>query len=868
MSDPREPFIPGQRWISESEPELGLGLVVETDRRRVEFRFPAADETRTYAIGSAPVARVRYRVGDEIGGPGGQRLRVERLEENGGLITYHGGGHALPESEVAAETGFDQPEERLLAGQADEPATFALRLATLRRREELCRSPLRGFAGGKVELVPHQLYIAHEVSRRMLPRVLLSDEVGLGKTIEACLILHRLLVTGRIRRVLILVPSPLVHQWYVELLRRFNLNFSIYDEERCQAMTESEPGANVFLEEQRVLCSLDWLCGEPRRALAAAEAGWDLLIVDEAHHLRWSPDAPSPEYAVAEHLARSAPGLLLLTATPEQMGLESHFARLRLLDPHRYPDYGRFVEERARFRKVAAEAKAMLDAGDEKALRAWLDRHGPGRVIFRNTRSAMPGFPRRYYHPVPLARDPDAAVNPAVRWLADFLREHPDTKVLAICSGREEVGRVHRALQKLISVNTALFHEDLPLIQCDRQAAWFAEPDGARLLIASEIGGEGRNFQFVQHLVLLGLPDDPEMLEQRIGRLDRIGQTGDIHIHVPYRKGSPEEDRARWLHEGLDAFETPLVGGYELMQRFGERLGHITDALIKETRKEHRRVVKEIEAGRDRLLELNSFRPDVAAGLVQQIRQLDTDPGLEDYLLSLLDHFGVHAEKLSGRDYLLLRGHLFTDDFPLREEQLLVTLDRARAIAREDITLMSWDHPMVEGAMDLLLGSPQGNAAFALSESAERVALCAVFVLECVAPPQTGHLPFLPPTPIEVTLDARGQSLDGPPDDLRPGDVWAFFDGSPRLREALGALIASARRSAEEQADETIEQARDQMRQHLGGELARLVELRKVNDHVRQEEIDELARRIAALDEALGEARLRLDSILLVAPAR
>jgi ATP-dependent helicase HepA len=127
--------------------------------------------------------------------------------------------------------------------------------------------------------------------------------------------------------------------------------------------------------------------------------------------------------------------------------------------------------------------------------------------------------------------------------------------VLVICQTRAEVRIIQEELESLIKVKTAQFHEDMPLLQCDRQAAWFAEPDGARVLIASEIGGEGRNFQFVQHLVLMGLPHDPEMLEQRIGRLDRIGQSGDIHIHVPFLKGTPEEGRLRWYHEGLNAFE-------------------------------------------------------------------------------------------------------------------------------------------------------------------------------------------------------------------------------------------------------------------------------------------------------------------------
>src|SRR5690606_41133390 len=88
------------------------------------------------------------------------------------------------------------------------------------------------------------------------------------------------------------------------------------------------------------------------------------------------------------------------------------------------------------------------------------------------------------------------------------------------------------AIKERFNLNLALFHEGLPLVQRDRQAAWFAEPDGAQVLLCSEIGSEGRNFQFAHHLVLFDLPLNPGLVEQRIGRLDRIGQTDTIRIHV------------------------------------------------------------------------------------------------------------------------------------------------------------------------------------------------------------------------------------------------------------------------------------------------------------------------------------------------
>ncbi|SUG21504.1 ATP-dependent helicase HepA [Salmonella enterica subsp. arizonae] len=116
--------------------------------------------------------------------------------------------------------------------------------------------PYSGLRGQRTNLIPHQLNIAHDVGRRHAPRVLLADEVGLGKTIEAGMILHQQLLSGAAERVLIIVPETLQHQWLVEMLRRFNLRFALFDDERY---TEAQHDAyNPFETEQLVICSLDF----------------------------------------------------------------------------------------------------------------------------------------------------------------------------------------------------------------------------------------------------------------------------------------------------------------------------------------------------------------------------------------------------------------------------------------------------------------------------------------------------------------------------------------------------------------------------------------------------------------------------------
>jgi ATP-dependent helicase HepA len=254
--------VVGQRCMSEREPELGLGVVSSVDRsaRRIGVEFPGTGEQRLYALGTSVLKRVQFRAGETVSTRVGTALVVVAVEEEGGLLVYvGGGGERVKEQEVSSVTSVSLPQERLLAGQVDSGEVFDLRYRALRAQARFRQSEVRGYLGGRLELLPHQFYILQQVAGRQVPRVLLADEVGLGKTIEACLILQRLLAVGRAKRVLILVPESLTHQWFVELLRRFNLWFSIYDEPRCIACEGSNPEQNPFLAAQLVLTGVSFL---------------------------------------------------------------------------------------------------------------------------------------------------------------------------------------------------------------------------------------------------------------------------------------------------------------------------------------------------------------------------------------------------------------------------------------------------------------------------------------------------------------------------------------------------------------------------------------------------------------------------------
>lgn len=910
--------------------------------RAVTISFGATRETRQYvASDEAPLRRAAFRAGDTITLKQGGTRRVSRVAERSGLLFYTCDDREICETELSHALTFNSPLDRLYAGQFDPSRVFNVRFSALTHQHRRRQSEVRGFVGGRIDLLPHQLGIAADVTRRLLARVLLADEVGLGKTIEACLIVHRLLQTGRARRILIVVPETLVHQWFLELLRRFNLFFHIFNEARCTAIQEARPEANPFLDDQLLLCDIGLLTENPARLDEAVSAGWDLVVVDEAHHLAWTPESPSAAYSAIERLGQATPGLLLLTATPEQLGVAGHFARLRLLDPDRFHDLHAFVSEAQTYQAVAQVARAIEDgralSAEETATLAdtlgesvdavagalanatsrealverLLDRHGTGRVMFRNTRSSIGGFPARIVHlhrleaPRPsvvkaLAAEWDVdtltaevtdgrisyAYDPRLDWLVALLQDVAPDKVLLICQTPLKAIAIETALRQRTSVAAAAFHEHMSLIQRDRGAAWFADPEGARLLICSEIGSEGRNFQFAHHLVLFDLPLDAGLVEQRIGRLDRIGQRSDIHLHVPVVPDTHLAVMARWYDEGLDALAHHAQGSRELLEQFEPELrrlasrshrerrtiGPAIDAFIAAVATQRAVVAARLEEGRDRLLERHSFRPARSASLVAHIQADDESRTLDDFMLSVFDLFFIEVEELEPRTYRLGSAGVLVDDFPgLTSDRVTVTTARATALAREDLQFLTWDHPLATGALDMLLSSERGNCALARWHDASVSALYieVAFVLECLAPASLHVDRFLAPTPLRVAVDHRGQDATTALEAQVLNDAPARF-GRALLERAdlrdrvLPRMLERASTLAESRRPALIEAARTHMNEVMSQEVIRLVDLQKVNRLVTDAEIASLRAQQDALGQHLSDARLRIDSVRLI----
>ena len=930
-------FIPGQRWISSNESELGLGLILEVEFKRVTVLFLASNEKRIYASDNAPLTRVIFAVGDIIESVDENKITVTKLIEENGLITYVGKDESdqvvhLEEIELNHNIQFNKPQDRLFTGQIDPNAWFLLRYQTWQYQQQHQQSPVKGLIGGRTSLIQHQLYIAHEAASRAAPRIMLADEVGLGKTIEAGLIIHQRLINGLSKRILIIVPESLLHQWLVEMLRRFNLRFSIFDEVRCleesgedgfDADDDNIPGfqrINPFGNEQCILCSQEFFSAHPHRQNQAIQADWDMVIVDEAHHLEWNQQVASPEYLFVEQLGLRTPSLILLTATPEQLGQESHFARLRLLDADRFHNFAAFVEEEKQFEPIAEAAKLLLsdlpltvdvqqhlaellkednvaplllnlNAPHESAtardtlLKILVDHHGTGRILFRNSRQTVRGFPERKRHAYPLsgvANEADWEKDPRYLWLVGKVRQLAGQKALLITKHAQTAISLENTLKNRAGIAAAVFHEGMSIIERDRAAAYFADHDSAaRLLICSEIGSEGRNFQFAHHLILFDLPENPDLLQQRIGRLDRIGQKETIQIHIPYLENSQEEALYQWYDEGLDAFHLNNSAATRVAELLHDELQSVLAKpsrkavvdLIADTQELNADIETQLQNGRDLLLELNSCRKEVASDLIDQVKAIEKQGVLWPYLEDLFECYGVETEFHSPDCFIITPGdHMRVSGFPgLQEDGITVTTSRQIALAREDMQFFTWEHPTVTAAMDLVQSSETGNATIAVVRNNDlkpgQFLLECLFIVECSAPAELQISRFLPATPIRILIDQNMQdksqaiehrSLVENRTSFEQQQIVEFINNQ---REHITKILNLAEKNAKIGMQSLISDATKTMLESLTAEIKRLVRLKKVNPTIKTDEIEYLKDMTLLAHENIQAAQIRLDAV-------
>lgn len=352
---------------------------------------------------------------------------------------------------------------------------------------------------------------------------------------------------------------------------------------------------------------------------------------------------------------------------------------------------------------------------------------------------------------------------------------------------------------------------------------------------------------------------------------------------MPVFEGSPGEKMLRWYRDGMDAFSAPHGIGSEIFDAFGDPLAEALldeEALtevVEETRAFFESRLAERDAGRNRLLELNACRPERAEAVAAAIGELDEDRALPRYLDLALDIFGVDSQELGGGIQHLTPSQQMLDGLPglvKGEEGFSATFSRLRALSRDDVQRLSWEHPLVREMMGRILDGTMGNTALALLKHpalpAGRVMAELVFRTHCPAPKRLHLNRFLPPTAVRVLLDESGANLtdkisfSGLSKNLQKVKKAMARDLIRSRLEVLRDLLDRGEGEAERELPSIVEAAQGRMRSALDGELARLTALARHNPAVREDEIAALRAERTALDEAIEGTRLRLDSVRVI----
>lgn len=868
-------FLQGQRWVIDSEPELGLGIVIEVAVRTVVLYFEQADCERRYAVRQAPLTRITYGVDDQILLKDGSTATVVAVHQQEGLMIYDVGAENLVvETALAGQIRLNQPFIRLMMGQLEKPSWFHFRRQLSAAIANTWHSGLNGLLGIRANLIPHQLYIAWHACDREQVRVLLADEVGLGKTIEAGMILARMLRLERVQRALILVPDALQVQWLVELIRRFSISPELYSGEEHDFHS-----GQIHIVPHSALSLV-------QGQLAMGE--FDLTIVDEAHHLRPQTEA----FTVLSGLANCCPHLVLLTATPEQLGVESHFERLKLLDPAKFSSLPEFLKQEESYAAINQAIGALpvnreqiindyrLDSqvSDEDIVNQLLDYHGVGRVMFRNIRSHIAGFPKRL---VVTHEIDDEQWSTRFEWLASWIKQQKEEKILVICHEKAQVQLCESYLWQKHGLDAAIFHEDQNLIERDKAAAYFADMEhGSQILICSEIGSEGRNFQFSHHLVCLDLPSHPDVLEQRIGRLDRLGQTRDVHIHFPLTADGQLAQQFHWYHRVLNCIEqqNPAAAAVhdELWPKDGDGQA-LPESLCCAAKEKVELLQQKIHQGRDALLEKNSCRQPMADQLADRIAAFEASTPLA-LIEQASELLGFYFEQISEKIYSLIPSDkMIVPTLPgVPLEGSDITFCRALANSREDLLFVTWDAPLVVGIWEMLQHSEIGSASVAMLPSSKlpegHCLLEACYDLVIQSEHASQCRTFL------NTLSVRSLVLDISENDLAPiMPEQALHNALQSIKKYIAKDIIKARKSeipdwykkaealCEKQGAEVFEQAKENAKIFFDTEIQRLKHLAQRNDAVDQTDVEALEDKKLCVIKAITEhAHVQLSAIRLI----
>ncbi len=769
-------FRENDKLFHKFNPDLGPGRVEKVDGRRIVVFFPATETRLTLAADDKALRPLSLGAGQKarLEGEEGEVL-VAAVGASGALLTD---GRTVDPVLLWPLAPPDDPVERLAVLQTDRAAALRNRLDGLLLAEIRQAAGLGSFLGGRIALYPHQLDVAERATASDPVRWLLADEVGLGKTIEACLILSRLLRTDRADRALVVAPAMLTVQWLGELYRKFHQTFVLLDRKRREdVVKEHGEGFNPFEAHRHAIIALEDFIGDPRLSAQAEGAGFDLLVVDEAHRLeRARGDAGSDAYRAVAPLTRVARHVLLLSAAPLEADPHGFFRLLELLRPDAYRS--------------------------EEAFLAALERGEPLPPCTSATRRVdIGGFPPRVAVPVDLGSVPSAGLtgdvkdeaDPRVEWLArrdEEWRAAGTAKTLVFVHERETLSALKRRLESATRKRVAIFHEELTPERGDVEVAEFRRPDGPSLLISTEAGGEGRNFEFCRRLVLFDLPRDPAAVEQRIGRLDRINRTTPVEI-VYFRPPRGFEREVVDLYERIGLFSSPLGGlerslaDVEAAIRRAERFASVGRALpIEALAAEVRSAADARQRAVYHHLHHDGYTAEKARNILARV-PFDLDARMERFVIDAVDLHGFETQERAGKRtwYVEFGADALVEHLPgvPGGARWLGTFDRGEAVLKEDLDFFASGHALVEGIFQELQDGVRGRVGLLLLEKARTSGAGLLFVFRRGAGVEAAAVAF-DGTPradwAELILrrraDARG---------LRPED-WLSM-----LKKAAGGRI-------------------------------------------------------------------------------
>lgn len=1005
----------GMKLVHRAQPSWGVGEVlrVREGGRFLEVRF-AGRQGPPFLVSAKDPALLRYtyQPGETVGLLDGSKARIARCLGAGeaSLLRYaiEGREGAVTELEIVPLAPVGGAIGMLSAGMGAKADIYALRRHALRLDLERRADALGALFGSRVMPKPHQLAVVNRVLSAPSPRFVLADEVGLGKTIEAGMIYAAMAQTGMAKRVLVIAPSHLTVQWLAELYNKFHSLFTYLDEERLEQEDEIH-ATPAWWRYDKVVTSLELLAQskEHRDAVGDPAAKWDLVIIDEAHHL-----VDDRTFDGAAAAADNSHGLLLLTATPLQLDPNEYYLLLSLVDPvspETYEDFEARLERQGdlseRLRKLlaaktarsaGASARAIAEiiphddflsetaeaiaAGEEGAKEAFIrhlaEAYSLSSRLVRNRRALVGGLaPRRLVRhdvqPTPeeeafrarfwealsadridrdeeelaqllkklgssprsaaaalvslghadLAREAAAlegsSTHAKSRALLELLEriqeEEAGAKVLVFTESRETLTYVRELLGRH-GWEACIYHEGLAQVERDRQVARFRDPEGPSVLLSTEVGGEGRNFQFCHHLVNFDLSWSPAAIEQRIGRLDRIGQLHEVQVHCFREEGTLAARVFDLMAHAVRVFEETVGGLDPVLEQVESDLARIAakgdlaafDLYEEKLAKGIAAAREEIRRAYDPLLDARSFDREAVWELVRRgakrlgLEDLEEDEDLETTLWSIarelderLEETVIELARRVGIDVdteeqveafqaaFRLGGSMAVDALAgidiSQEKTLLGSFWRDTAVIEEENDYFATGHPLVEALFAWIRDGEEGRAAWLHSDRLDRgsVGFAFSFVVTFPEPEDLAEGAKVPSRQAARYLDRAGFEVG-----VRLGkDQVRVFDDlleeleSPKGAPAPGALAgipdavekahAAARAEAERRFDEERARALDRLEADRELALGRIELAARRGDAMEAQslryQLDDLSRFYDRARQALEAAELELD---------